>query len=344
LIFADRRLAAVYPAIQKFKSLVSSDPRNVTVSWVGADVCRYRGFYCDSPPDNSSAVAVASVDFNGFHLTAPTLAGFIDQLPDIAIFHANSNFFSGGVPVGIARLPYLYELDLSNNLLSGDFPAEILAMGGFSLLDIRFNFFTGAVPPAIFAGNLNFLFINNNDFITTLPEISVSAHLLFLTLANNRLFGPIPASIGVIFSGVSEILLQNNSLTGCLPYQLGLLKEVVVIDAAENQLTGPLPTSIACLEKVEILNLAGNRLYGSVPDLLCRLSKLTNLSLSDNYFTVAGDSCMGLIRSGVLDLTNNCIPGLPFQRPPMECAAFFAGQPSCPNQYIFSKIPCRIPF
>ncbi|GFZ19816.1 hypothetical protein Acr_28g0005210 [Actinidia rufa] len=171
LIFADQRLAVVYPIIQKFKTTIVSDPLGITKTWAGSDVCKYEGFYCDNPPDNKSAVALASIDFNGFQLTAPTLNGFIDQLPDIALFHANSNYFSGTISSKISSLPYLYELD------------------------IRF------------------------------------------------------------------------------------LKEAIVLDVGCNRLTGPIPFSLGCLEKVEVLNFAGNLFYGMVPEVVCALGNLANLSL-----------------------------------------------------------------
>lgn len=106
----------MYPVLQKFKNLLISDPLNITATWIGADICNYKGFYCDAPPDNKSAMALASIDFNGFQLSAPTLDGFLDQLPDVALFRANSNRFSGKISPNISKLPYLYELDISNNL------------------------------------------------------------------------------------------------------------------------------------------------------------------------------------------------------------------------------------
>lgn len=109
LTFIDQRLSVVYPLIQSFKNTISSDPLNITGSWVGSDICSYRGFYCDNPPDNKTAITLASIDFNGFQLTAPSLDGFLDQLPDLALFHANSNFFSGSISPNIAKLPYLFD-------------------------------------------------------------------------------------------------------------------------------------------------------------------------------------------------------------------------------------------
>lgn len=46
LVFADQRLAVVYPIIQKFKNIITSDPLGVTKSWVGPNICNYIGFYC----------------------------------------------------------------------------------------------------------------------------------------------------------------------------------------------------------------------------------------------------------------------------------------------------------
>ncbi|GAY63151.1 hypothetical protein CUMW_223330 [Citrus unshiu] len=341
LQFAEQRLAVVYPIIQEFKSIITSDPLGITKTWVGSDICNYKGFYCESPPDNETAIAVASIDFNGFQLSAPTLDGFLDQLPDIALFHANSNNFAGTISSNIAKLPYLYELDISNNKFSGPFPAAVLGMNNLEFLDIRFNYFTGSVPPQIFTQNLDFLFINNNGFMIKLPDNIGSTHILFLTLANNKFIGPLPRSIFKAFSELTEVLLVNNQLTGCLPYEIGYLKEAVVFDVGDNQLTGQLPFSLACLEKVEQLNFANNLLFGMVPEAVCGLPNLLHFSLSDNYFTHAGPLCRFLIEKGVLDVRNNCIPDLPFQRSVAECADFFAHPRFCPHMWSYTYIPCK---
>ncbi|XVE94952.1 hypothetical protein REPUB_Repub02eG0054100 [Reevesia pubescens] len=311
LVFADQRLAVVYPVIQKFKSIITSDPLGITKTWLGSDICRYKGFFCDNPPDNKSAIAVASIDFNRFQLSAPTLDGFLDQLPDIALFHANSNNFSA-----------------------------VLGMKGLTFLDIRFNFFTGSVPAQIFTQDLDALFINNNNFMIQLPDNIGNTHILLLILANNKFNGPLPRSIFKAFSYVAEVLLLNDQLTGCIPYEIGLLKAAVVFDAGNNQLTGPLPFSLACLENLEQLNFAGNLLSGMIPEVLCELGKLVNLSLSDNYFIHVGPLCRILIERGVLDVRNNCIPDLPFQRSVADCANFFAHPRFCPRMWSYTYIPC----
>ncbi|CAA2972343.1 Hypothetical predicted protein [Olea europaea subsp. europaea] len=52
-----------------------------------------------------------------------------------------------------------------------------------------------------------------------------------------------------------------------LPYELGFFKKAVVFDAGNNKLTSPVPFSLGCLEKLEVLNFAGNLLYGTVPEV-----------------------------------------------------------------------------
>ncbi|XP_022149153.1 uncharacterized protein At4g06744-like, partial [Momordica charantia] len=274
-------------------------------------------------------------------LSAPTLDGFIDRLPDLAIFHANSNNFSGTITPKIASLPYLYELDLSNNRLSGPFPIAVLAVTDLSFFDIRFNFFTGSVPPPVFVKNFDFLFINNNNFVQRLPVNFGSTTTAYITLANNKFTGPIPRSIGKASATLTEILFLNNQLTGCVPYEVGFLKTATVFDAGDNLLTGPLPCSLGCLEKVEQLNFAGNFLYGQVPEVVCELGNLLNLSLSDNYFTKIGPSCRNLVRSGVLDLRRNCIGGLPDQRSPWDCFLFSLVRVPCPFPATYGFVPCK---
>ncbi|XVE66802.1 hypothetical protein DITRI_Ditri08aG0108600 [Diplodiscus trichospermus] len=341
LIFNDMRLAVVYPVIQDFKRRITEDPLNRTGNWVGSDICSYTGFYCDNPPDNASAIALAGIDFNEFLLAAPTLEGFIDKLPDLAFFHANSNKFSGSVP-DVSKLPYFYELDISNNVFSGAFPTTVVGVKDLSFLDIRFNFFTGTVPPQIFEKALAVLVINNNDLTAKLPENFGSTPVLYLTLANNKLTGPIPRSIRNLNSTLEEILLFNNKLSGCLPYELGFLKELKVFDVETNLLTGPLPSSLACLEKIELLNFANNLLYWEVPEELCALGNLANLSLSDNYFTKVGPVCRKLIRNGVLNVRQNCIHDLPDQKSLADCAAFYLKYIRfCPYPATYKIIPCR---
>lgn len=348
--FLNQKLASLWPVIQAFKKTITCDPLGVTATWEGTDLCssffngtKYKGFYCDYLPTDNKTLTVASIDFNGFGLCAPSLAGFVDQFPDLALFHANSNNFSGDVP-DLTHLPYFYELDLSNNNFSGSFPDAVVPLGRLLFLDLRFNRYAGEVPAPVFALTVEALFLNNNGFEGRIPDSFGSTGAKYLVVANNRFTGPIPRSIYNTSATLSEVLFLNNRLSGCLPYEIGLVEGLAVFDAGGNEIAGPIPLSFGCLRDAEEINLAGNQLYGQVPDVLCLLAKtgkLGNLSLSDNFFHSVGHHCMELVRSRVLDVRRNCILGFPDQRPPLECAAFYADPTKhCP---FIPHIPCDLP-
>ncbi|OIW21149.1 hypothetical protein TanjilG_29895 [Lupinus angustifolius] len=166
----------------------------------------------------------------------------------------------------------------------------------------------------------------------------------YVTFANNLFTDSIPKSIGNASKTLTEVLFLGNKFEGCLPYEIGYLKKATVIDVSKNYLTGPIPLSFGCLKKIRYLNLALNKFYGPVPEILSQLPGLCNngnLSLSDNYFTEVGPECRKLIKSNVLDVKNNCIPGFPNQRSYEECYQLSCKVKPCPNEKYLSYIPCK---
>uniref|UniRef100_A0A0E0Q720 Leucine-rich repeat-containing N-terminal plant-type domain-containing protein n=1 Tax=Oryza rufipogon TaxID=4529 RepID=A0A0E0Q720_ORYRU len=349
--FPNERLYRAYLVIQRFKSTITSDPKNVTATWTGNDICdekSYLGIYCATPTGRSDDLRVTGIIWNGYGFRAPKLQGFLDQLPDLAFFHAASNYFGSDIP-RLDAVPYFYNLNVDKNppvhpqdeaYVSGDSHIRGPCING----DIHFMIKVGTDLPKkkwdwgkIPAGatNAKAVLLNYNSLSGPLPANLGASKLSYLALANNKLTGPIPPSIAQAQDSLLEMLLLNNQLSGCLPHELGMLINATVIDAGMNQLTGPIPSSFSCLTSVEQLNLGGNRIYGEIPDALCKLAagpagRLANLTLSSNYFTSVGPACLSLIKDGVLNVKNNCIPGFANQRRPAECASFLSQPKACP--------------
>ncbi|CAN1854500.1 Uncharacterized protein At4g06744 [Linum perenne] len=332
------------PPLQKLKTKIKYDPFNITKSWKGPNVCNYKGFGCAVRPDvKKRTVAVA--DFNGYNFGGGDdlqLPGFLDELTDLTLFHANSNNFTGSIPPHLgSRISFFYEIDLSNNKFAGKFPNHILSAKNASFIDIRYNSFSGGIPAGVFNHETDVLFLNNNGFTGPLPDNIGDSSALYLTFANNRFSGQIPRSIGRC-ENLREVLLLNNRFSGCLPTEIGNLTTAKIFDAGNNKLTGPIPHSFACLAEMQDLNLSRNKLYGAVPESVCQLPKLANLSLSSNYFTQVGPACRKLIQKKVLDVRDNCILDLPGQKSANECSKFFSGRTNCPNvKTMMSYIPCK---
>ena len=329
---------------QELKRNITYDPFNYTGTWVGNNYCRFKGYFCDTVPD-LNITGLASIDFNGARFGGLFLNfyRFIRNLPDIAIFHANSNNFTGPIYRNINQLRYLYELDLSNNKFPGGFPSNVLGATNLTFVDIRFNQYAGSVPARLFNIDTDVLFINNNGFRNPIPAATFgNTPAIYLTLANNHFNGTIPPSIGRAWRTLKEVLFLNNRLTGCLPYEIGYLVGATVFDAGSNLLTGPIPQSFGCLRSLQFLNLAHNLLYGPIPESLCSLPKAYNFTLSYNYFTQVGVQCRKLITAGKLNVRRNCIFGLPNQKSAAECDRFFRTARTCPLESTFSIVPCKI--
>lgn len=325
------------------------DPQGYTKNWnQDTDTCKFQGVKCATYPIASER-AVAGLDLNqagisGSQNTPLSLSGILGGIPELTFFHVNSNDFTGSIPNQITKFPYFFELDLSNNKLVGEFPKQVLQATRLVFLDLRFNNLYGPIPPQLFQMDLDVIFINNNKFSQCLPSNFGSTPARYMTFANNQLSGPIPSSIGNASKTLTEVLFSGNKFEGCLPYEIGYLKKAVVFDVSQNYLTGPIPYSFSCLEKIRYLNLAHNKFYGTVPEIVCQLPGLRNngnLSLSDNYFTEVGPECKKLIKSKVLDVTNNCIKGFPNQRSEKECYDFSCKVKPCKNQKYLSYIPCK---
>jgi hypothetical protein len=346
--FPNGRLYRAYFAIQRFRNTITCDPKNITATWTGHDICgdtNYLGFYCTAAMHGQAKdLTVAAVVFKGFGLCAPKLQGFLDQLPDVALFQASSNNFDGEIP-RLSGLQYQYKLDVLNKDVQAHLPhdeakyALVTAMVNLgNIIKVQLMVSRSGsrkrVGPLPGATSAQALLLNNNSISGPLPASISLSKLSYLALANNKLTGRIPPSIGHLQDSLLEVLLLNNQLSGCLPHELGMLHKAAVIDAGMNQLTGPIPASFSCLSSVEQLNLAENHLYGQVPDAVCKLAgpagRLNNLTLFGNYFTSVGPACTALIKNGVLDVKNNCIPGLANQRRPAECAAFQSQPKTCP--------------
>ncbi|XP_068652909.1 leucine-rich repeat extensin-like protein 6 [Aristolochia californica] len=312
------RLSGAYTALQAWKSAITEDPSGILNSWVGPDVCSYKGVFCSQLVESMpSGLFVAAIDLNHANLKG-CLVRELSLLFDLTVFHINSNRFSGTVPDSFRDLENLSELDLSNNQFSGPFPSVTLLLPSLIYLDIRFNHFTGSLPEGLFNKNLDAIFLNNNLFDGQIPQSLGNSPASVINLANNRFVGSIPASFGYMGPRIKEILFLNNKLTGCIPEGVGLLSEIELLDVSFNSLSGHLPDIMACLSEIEVLNLAHNNFSGVIPDIICSLKNLLNLTVSYNFFSGFTQDC-GNARNFGFDFIGNCIPGSYMQRPPPEC-------------------------
>ncbi|XP_031284644.1 receptor-like protein kinase BRI1-like 3 [Pistacia vera] len=88
-----------------------------------------------------------------------------------------------------------------------------------------------------------------------------------------------------------SIFLQNNSLSGSIPIQIGQLHFLQLLNLSYNKFSGNIPDQISKLTNLERLDLSGNNLSGEIPASLSGLYSLSE-------FSVANNNLHGLIPSG----------------------------------------------
>ena len=323
------RLRQAFLALQAWKRVIYSDPKNFTHNWVGPSVCNYNGIYCAPSLDDPKITVVAGIDLN-FNDIAGFLPNELGLLSDLALFHLNSNRFCGIIPLTLSNLTLLYELDLSNNRFVGPFPMVVLSLPTLRFLDLRYNEFEGPLPPQLFNRTFDAIFVNNNRFTNAIPTTIGQTSASVVVFANNNFRGCLPESIANFADTLEELVLINTSLSGCLPQQVGFLYKLRVLDVSYNNIAGTIPYSLAGLSHLEQLNLGHNMLTGEVPMGVCVLPNLANFTFSYNFFCEEEGICQNLTSKGIVfDDRRNCLPEKPLQRSKKECNAVLEHPVDC---------------
>nr|XP_027124031.1 probable leucine-rich repeat receptor-like protein kinase At1g35710 [Coffea arabica] len=170
-------------------------------------------------------------------------------------------------------------LSLVSNSLSGNLPSN-MGLGLPNLEDLYLS-----------SNNLSrllYLLFDNNltnesslvelSFVTALTECR---YLRIISVANNRLTGVLPVSIGKLSSSIEEIYAGGCKMKGRIPKTVGNLSNLRVL--------GNLTSLI-------YLYLASDRITSYVPDSLWSLKDLLGFILSSNFLTGSLPSEIGLLK------------------------------------------------
>lgn len=84
------------------------------------------------------------------------------------------------------------------------------------------------------------------------------------------------------FEELQELRLDENSLKGPIPPELGILSDIHTLNLSHNQLNGSIPRTFSNLKKIESLDLSNNKLSGGIPPDLVQLHFLSFFSVANN--------------------------------------------------------------
>ncbi|OIV98599.1 hypothetical protein TanjilG_23038 [Lupinus angustifolius] len=131
--------------------------------------------------------------------------------------------------------------------------------------------------------NIHTIDIRNNSFNETIPsQIGLLlSNLETLDFSLNQFTGSIPKSIGNL-SKLLYLYISQNSLSGLIPSEIGMMSSMNVFDFSSNFLSGRIPPTIGNLSNLQELYLYNNTLSSSIPDEVGKLYSLTHMQLSHN--------------------------------------------------------------
>ena len=183
----------------------------------------------------------------------------------------------------ISQMHNLRALLISHNNFRGSLPAEIFKLENLVYLRAYGSGFNGQIPPEL--GQLSDLIvldIAENDFTGTIPtELNLLTNLELFSIhqvgkSGTGLTGKIPSFSDL--SGLTELYLDSNSLSGTLPKDLlrnsKKLTGKITIGLSKNELEGDIPADYARFENLDI-DLTDNRI-GGIPEVLCSKTNWQN--------------------------------------------------------------------
>eukprot|EP00536_Pseudo-nitzschia_multiseries_P016940 jgi/Psemu1/223162/e_gw1.1302.12.1 len=197
-------------------------------------------------------------------------------------FHLEDNHFEGSLPDWIGGLTGLLDLRIGNNQFGGPITA-LSSLQNLETLFLQNNTFTGTIPDMFdHLYRLHELVVDHNQFVGTLPLTLTHLQMLrTLNLSSNQLDGTIPPGLGLL-TDVSKIALDHNKFWGVIPTLLGKLDDVTDLFLDHNILTGTIPSELSLCFRLKLLHLQHNALSGTVPSELGALNGLSTLRLESN--------------------------------------------------------------
>ncbi|KAM1346373.1 hypothetical protein ACFX13_036426 [Malus domestica] len=341
----------------------SSSPPSPLNSWSLTNLsslCNWTAIVC------TKTRTVSKIDLSNMQING-TLALFDFYLfPNLTHFNLSGNYFRGPIPSAIGNLSSLTTLDLGNkfyeethNQFSGPIPDNISLISGLQHIDLSWNLLEGKIPPSIGKlRELRSLDLSYNSLNSSIPsEFGLCTNLTYLSLSSNKLNGELPLSlsnlknlvelrldnnlfIGQIlpslvsnwtelvslylqdnsFSGtisaeiglltqLQHLSLYSNEFSGEIPQSLGNLSQLQGLYLSDNHLTGEIPQSLGKLTQLQLLYLFDNHLTGEIPQSLGKLTQLQTLYLSDNHLTGEIPWISGLTGLVYMDLSSNSLSG-----------------------------------
>lgn len=258
----------------------------------------------------------------------------------ITILKAHRNRFTS-LPNSLQSLTNLTMIDFSNNRLTA-IPSAAIWKGMAKLTDIEIggNVQLNGPLPTFWTKSADFSSLVNvnmsyTGFSGNFPDID-STRLAKVTISHASLNGSIAGFTRA--SGLKEIRISHNALSGSIPESIMNATKLFVLDASHNSLNGTLPANLMSLSQLGHLLLLDNQLTGS----LSKAGKvLVTFLIQDNQFDLCAFDPVLLreFNPGFCNISNNAAPNA------CGCTEYYRSctMTTCTPSNTPSRTPSRTP-
>ncbi|KAE8705787.1 Tetratricopeptide repeat (TPR)-like superfamily protein [Hibiscus syriacus] len=252
---------------------------------------------------------------------------------------------NGGDPCGPPSWPHVFcsgdrvtQIQVQNLGLKGRLPQTFNQLTKLYNLGLQKNHFTGKLPTFSGLSELEFAYLDNNEFDTipadffdglssvrvlaldynpfnkttgwSIPtELANSVQLTNLSLVNCNVVGPLPDFLGKLPSLVA-LKLSYNRLSGEIPASFGesLMQILWLNDQDGDGMTGNIDV-VANMVSLTQLWLHGNRFTEKIPENIGNLTSLKDLNLNRNQLVGLIPGTLANMELDNLVLNNNQLMG-----------------------------------
>ena len=197
-----------------------------------------------------------------------------------------NNGLTGRISVHLAGLTRLKTLDLSKNKLKSSIEPVVELSGVYKCEDTD-----STTSDAMYHRKCD------KDFECGGGKCVHMGGLSEVWLQDNLLTGTIPQKISNLYKTLKIFDASVNKLSGELPKELGLCRELHELNLFFNRITGAIPRSWGLLKKMRFMSLSTNHLSGRIPEELANMARLEQLDLSYNKFGGTIPNKLGVLTS-----------------------------------------------
>ncbi|KAF7150147.1 hypothetical protein RHSIM_Rhsim02G0066400 [Rhododendron simsii] len=275
-----------------------------------------------------------------------TIPDELTQSSSLTTLSASSAGIVGSVPDFFSSFPNLQNLRLSYNNLTGSLPPSF---GGSGIVNLWLNNqlvgLSGTIDVLSSMTQLHQVWIHQNLFTGSIPDLSGCTDLFDLQLRGNQLTGIVPASL-MGLPKLANVSLQNNKLQGPMPvFGSGVVVTLGSTNSFCRTTPGPCDPQVTALisvagalgypitlaeswqgnnacsswsfvscdstdANVTVVNLGKQHFLGTVSPAFANLTSLRSLFLNDNNLTgFIPEILTSLSQLQVLDVSNNNLSG-----------------------------------